>query len=181
MDIRFQTSLQEAVDRKCAKTYKGFDCLWLGIYGYAPLTESYEYDQIAGKLVIPNRNPFETDCNSAKQCAGLSVLQLFPDVRSFAFASGGDFLADSIRSNSCTLEACGRFLAYVIKLDGGFVFIRVQPMDSGDSLETLLRVGDTRRDGGRRIVLSRRWNAAASARLDRVRLSLASRATPTAG
>jgi hypothetical protein len=43
---------------------------------------------------------------------------------------------------SCVLEMCGRCLFYSILLDGGFVFLSAQPMDSGDSLEKLVTVGD---------------------------------------
>ncbi|MGA7394652.1 MAG: hypothetical protein WCC08_22525 [Terrimicrobiaceae bacterium] len=43
---------------------------------------------------------------------------------------------------SWTLHLCGRKLFYSIVLDGGFVFVSVQPMDSGEPLETLLVVGD---------------------------------------
>jgi hypothetical protein len=44
-------------------------------------------------------------------------------------------------ANSCTLEICGRQLHYTILLDGGFVFLSVQPLDSGNS-ERLLGVAD---------------------------------------
>jgi hypothetical protein len=45
-------------------------------------------------------------------------------------------------ANSCTLEISGRQLHYSILLDGGFVFLSVQPLDGGDS-ERLVGVGDT--------------------------------------
>jgi hypothetical protein len=46
------------------------------------------------------------------------------------------------RKDSCTLELSGRHLFYSVLLDGGFVFLSVQPMDCGDSLERLVGVGD---------------------------------------
>jgi hypothetical protein len=46
------------------------------------------------------------------------------------------------RKDSCTLEMCGRHLFYVVKLDGGFVFLSACPMDRGDAPEQLLSVGD---------------------------------------
>ena len=36
----------------------------------------------------------------------------------------------------------GRYLFYSIFLDGGFVAVSVQPMDSGDSLEKLMSLAD---------------------------------------
>jgi hypothetical protein len=46
------------------------------------------------------------------------------------------------RKDSCTAEMYGRHLLYVIKLDGGFVFLSACPMDRGDVPEQLLSVGD---------------------------------------
>ena len=44
--------------------------------------------------------------------------------------------------DSCTLEMSGRHLFYVLKMDGGFVFVSVQSMDRGESLEKLMIVAD---------------------------------------
>ena len=44
--------------------------------------------------------------------------------------------------DSCPLEMSGRHLFYVIKMDGGFVFVSVHPMDLGDSPEKLMIVAD---------------------------------------
>jgi hypothetical protein len=44
--------------------------------------------------------------------------------------------------SSWTLQLCGQKLFYSIKLDGGFIFVSVQSMDSEDSFENLLTVGD---------------------------------------
>jgi hypothetical protein len=46
------------------------------------------------------------------------------------------------RKDSCTLELSGAHLCYVVVLDGGFVSVSAQPMDSGESLEKLMTVGD---------------------------------------
>jgi hypothetical protein len=46
-------------------------------------------------------------------------------------------------TESLRLEMAGRFLAYDITLDGGFVSVSAQPMDKGDPPEMLLKVGDT--------------------------------------
>ena len=46
------------------------------------------------------------------------------------------------RQNSCTLEMSGRHLYYVVFLDGTFVSVSAQPMDSGADLEKLMVVGD---------------------------------------
>ena len=45
-------------------------------------------------------------------------------------------------AHSCTLEIAGRHLFYSILLDGGFVFLSVQPMDCGDCMERIVGVGD---------------------------------------
>jgi hypothetical protein len=42
------------------------------------------------------------------------------------------------RADSCTLELAGRHLFYSILLDGSFVFVSAQPMDSGEALEGFL-------------------------------------------
>ena len=46
------------------------------------------------------------------------------------------------RRDSCTLELAGRHLFYTVLLDGGFLFLSVQPMDGGDSPGRLIGVGD---------------------------------------
>jgi hypothetical protein len=46
------------------------------------------------------------------------------------------------RKDSCTLEACGRHLSYVILLDGGWVFLSATPLDSLSEPESLLSVAD---------------------------------------
>ena len=51
---------------------------------------------------------------------------------------------------SCTLEMFGRYLFYLMFLDGGFVAVSVQLMDSGDSLEKLMTVSDSS-DGWRTV------------------------------
>jgi hypothetical protein len=45
--------------------------------------------------------------------------------------------------DSCTLEVGGRLLSYVIAIDGGFIFVSAQPMDSIEPLELLFSIGDT--------------------------------------
>lgn len=44
------------------------------------------------------------------------------------------------RKDTCKLETTGRFLAYDVTLDGGWIFVSVQLMDSGDPPESLLHV-----------------------------------------
>jgi hypothetical protein len=46
------------------------------------------------------------------------------------------------RMDSCTLIATGKWLAYHITLDGGWVFLRVQLMDAGDEPQQLLSGAD---------------------------------------
>jgi hypothetical protein len=46
------------------------------------------------------------------------------------------------RKDSCTLELSGRQLSYCVYMDGGFVFLSAQSLDSCDPLERLLGVGD---------------------------------------
>ena len=48
------------------------------------------------------------------------------------------------RKDSRTLEACGKYLAYTVVLDGRFLFLRVALMDEDNSPEELLSVGDTK-------------------------------------
>jgi hypothetical protein len=46
------------------------------------------------------------------------------------------------RKDSCTLSVTGKWLAYYVTLDGGWVFLRVQLLDLGDEPQQLLSVGD---------------------------------------
>jgi hypothetical protein len=46
------------------------------------------------------------------------------------------------RKDSCTLEVCGCHLAYSIVIDGGFIFVYAQPMDSAEPLELFFSIGD---------------------------------------
>lgn len=48
------------------------------------------------------------------------------------------------RQDSCRLEACGKYLAYDIFLDGGFLFLSASLMDEANPPEALLSVGDTK-------------------------------------
>ena len=48
------------------------------------------------------------------------------------------------RKDTCTLQMSGRNLFYSVTLDGGFIFFYAQPMDTGDPLEQLVSVGDTK-------------------------------------
>lgn len=48
------------------------------------------------------------------------------------------------RVDSCTLECSGKHLTYFVVLDGGFIFLRVQVLDSCDPLDQLFSIGDTR-------------------------------------
>ena len=54
------------------------------------------------------------------------------------------------REDSCTLEMCGRQLSYAIVIDGGFIFVGAQSMDSIEPLELLFSIGDTT-DGWRTV------------------------------
>jgi hypothetical protein len=44
------------------------------------------------------------------------------------------------RKDTCKLEMCGAHLAYEILIDGGWINLSVQPMDSGESSERLLTI-----------------------------------------
>ena len=46
------------------------------------------------------------------------------------------------RKDSCTLEMSGAHFYYVVFLDGTFVSVSAQPLDSGEDLEKLMTVGD---------------------------------------
>ena len=48
------------------------------------------------------------------------------------------------RKDSCTLEAVGKHLTYFVILDGGFVFLRAQVLDSCRPPEELFSTGDTK-------------------------------------
>ena len=45
-------------------------------------------------------------------------------------------------AHSCKLEMSGRFLAYDITLDGGWIFLSVAVMDRADPPESLLTIAD---------------------------------------
>jgi hypothetical protein len=47
------------------------------------------------------------------------------------------------RKDSCTMETVGKHLAYWIILDGGFIFLRAQEVDSCKLPEQLFSIGDT--------------------------------------
>jgi len=47
------------------------------------------------------------------------------------------------RANTCTMETTGKHLAFWIILDGGFIFLRAQVLDSCDPPEALFSTGDT--------------------------------------
>jgi hypothetical protein len=49
--------------------------------------------------------------------------------------------------HSCTLQICGRQLFYSVTLDRGFLFGKAHSMDSGEALNLLLTIGDTRGGG----------------------------------
>jgi hypothetical protein len=46
------------------------------------------------------------------------------------------------RRDSCTLVATGKWLAFHITLDGGWIWLSAQLMDQGDEPAALLTVGD---------------------------------------
>jgi hypothetical protein len=85
MDGRLRASIQESIDKKCKKTYARVARLWLGIYAYAPLTESYEYDVIAPKLEIPSTNPFELIfvLHFSPDIKRYGTCQVFPEIQRF--------------------------------------------------------------------------------------------------
>jgi hypothetical protein len=47
------------------------------------------------------------------------------------------------RKDSCTLSVTGKWLAYHVMIDGGFVFVSAQLMDAGDPPQLLATFGDT--------------------------------------
>lgn len=75
---RLLARCQAAIDDKCSKTYQGIERTWLGIYVYALLTESYELDKIAKRLVIPSVNPFERILLLHRVSSQYRVVQIFP-------------------------------------------------------------------------------------------------------
>jgi hypothetical protein len=46
------------------------------------------------------------------------------------------------RRNSYRLEASGKYLSYTLRLDGGWLFFSVCPMDGGAAPECLFSIGD---------------------------------------
>lgn len=57
---------------------------------------------------------------------------------------------DGLERIDCRLEVSGRHLSYAIVIDGGYIFVRAQPMDSIEPLELLFSIGDCR-DGWRTV------------------------------
>jgi hypothetical protein len=56
-----------------------------------------------------------------------------------SWASGGAAFAPK---DSCKLEMTGRWPAYDVTLEGGWIFLSIQLMDQGDPPESPLSVGD---------------------------------------
>jgi hypothetical protein len=80
---RLTASCQRMLDQKCSKDYSGVDRLWLGIYADAPVTESFEVDQVVKELSIPGTNPFERIFIlhiTVERGGGYRALQIFPSV-----------------------------------------------------------------------------------------------------
>jgi hypothetical protein len=79
---------QLRLDEKCRKQYSGVGQLGLGIYAYAPITESHEFDDIAATLSIPARQPFDRIFLIHRVVGGkfdgYRALQIFPDVRAYS-------------------------------------------------------------------------------------------------
>jgi hypothetical protein len=75
---------QRQLDKKCSKQYSGTGQLWLGIYAYAPITESHEFDEIAAALSIPTRQRFDRIFIIHRivggKCDGYRALQIFPEI-----------------------------------------------------------------------------------------------------
>ena len=61
------------------------------------------------------------------------------DLEVVAFGRAGDAPKDS-----CLLQMTGRFLAYDVFLDGGWIFLSAQLMDRSDPPESLASFGDGR-------------------------------------
>jgi hypothetical protein len=85
MDERLTASCQIMLTEKCSNQYAGVNHLWLAIYADAPVTESYEFDQIIKNLAIPSVNPFERIfiLHTVERGGGYRALQFFPNVCSF--------------------------------------------------------------------------------------------------
>ena len=64
-------------------------------------------------------------------------LTRFDDLEVLSFGRAGEAPKDS-----CKLELVGDFLAFAVTLDGGFIFVRAQPCDSGDPPELLCTFPD---------------------------------------
>ena len=60
------------------------------------------------------------------------------DLEVLSFGRAGD-----APLQSCKLEMVGRFLAYDLTLDDGWIFVSAQPMDKGDPPELLLKISDS--------------------------------------
>jgi hypothetical protein len=60
------------------------------------------------------------------------------DLEVVTFGRAGD-----APTNSCLLQLTGRFLAYDVLLDGGFIFLDATPMDQAEEPQRLLTIGDT--------------------------------------
>ena len=73
--------------------------------------------------------------------------------------------------DSCKLEMSGRYLAYDVTLDGGWIFLSVAVMDRGDPPETLLSLPITPRAGDSFAKSSPRSNATTSASYSQSHLS----------
>jgi hypothetical protein len=80
---RLQDRCQEAIDRKCLKTYEGVERTWLGIYVHAPPTEPHELDVVAKRLVIPSVNRFERIVLLHRFNSQYRALEIFPSIRSY--------------------------------------------------------------------------------------------------
>jgi hypothetical protein len=80
---RLTASCQRALNEKCTKYHSGVDRLWLGIYADAPVTESFEIDEVAKNLSIPATNPFERIFIlhiTVERRGGYRALQIFPSI-----------------------------------------------------------------------------------------------------
>ena len=51
-------SVQEAIDKKCGKTYSGTDETWLCVEQDAPLSDSASTAECAKNLEVPQKSPF---------------------------------------------------------------------------------------------------------------------------
>jgi hypothetical protein len=78
-----------------------------------------------------------TGVSAMVKCALFLDVQL--DIEILGIGRGG-----LDRKDSCTLEGVGKHLVYVVVLDGGFVFLKAQVLDSCDFPEQLFSIGDTK-------------------------------------